>query len=62
MTDAVEQYLRKQHPTQEEIHHILRISGKFEVLTRAMQDKGIKAEDLRLSQLVYFVNDNYHVW
>ncbi|MBR4319398.1 MAG: hypothetical protein IKP69_05030 [Oscillospiraceae bacterium] len=62
MTDAVEQYLRKYHPSKEEVYNILRISGKFEVLTRAMQDKGIKAEDLRLSQLVYFVNDNYHVW
>lgn len=62
MTDAVEQYLRKYHPSQEEIHHILRISGKFETLTRAIQQENIKIEELRLSQLVYFVNDNYQVW
>ncbi len=62
MTDAVQQYLKKYNPSREELFHILRISGKFETMSRAMQDSNIKIEDLRLSQLVYFVNQNYHVW
>ena len=62
MTDAVQQYLKKYNPSREELFHILRISGKFETMSRAMQDRNIKVQDLRLSQLVYFVNQNYRVW
>ncbi len=62
MADAVEQYFRKQQPSEEEVYRLLRSSGKFETVSRAIQDENIKIEDLRLSQLVYFVNRNYHVW
>ncbi|MBR1529838.1 MAG: hypothetical protein IJ642_11125 [Oscillospiraceae bacterium] len=62
MTDAVEQYFRKYNPSQEEVYNLLRSSGKFETVSRAIQDENIKIEELRLSQLVYFVNQNYHVW
>ncbi|MBR0484769.1 MAG: hypothetical protein IJJ69_08355 [Oscillospiraceae bacterium] len=62
MTDATEQYLRKSKPSREEIENLLRISGKFETISRALQDEGIKIEDLRLSPLVYFVSKNYRVW
>jgi len=62
MADAVEQYLRKHQPSREEVENLLRISGKFETMSRALRDENIKIEDLRLSQLVYFVSKNYHVW
>lgn len=62
MADAVEQYFRKYQPSQEEVYRLLRISGKFETISRALQDDSIKIEDLRLSQLVYFVSDQYQVW
>lgn len=61
MEDAVEQYLRKIQPSQEDILNIVRISARFEVLTKALHDN-VPIEDLRMSQLVYFVNENYHIW
>ncbi|MDE5883877.1 MAG: hypothetical protein K2H29_02165 [Oscillospiraceae bacterium] len=61
MEDAVEQYLRKIQPSQEDILNIVRISARFEVLTKALHEN-VPVEDLRMSQLVYFVNENYHVW
>ncbi|MDE6731158.1 MAG: hypothetical protein K2J71_10350 [Oscillospiraceae bacterium] len=61
MEDAVEQYLRKIQPSQEDILNIVRISARFEVLTKALHDN-VPVENLRMSQLVYFVNENYHVW
>lgn len=62
MADAVEQYLRKYQPSREEIQNLIRISGKFHTLSQALQDDNIRIEDLRLSQLVYFVDKDYHVW
>jgi len=62
MADAVEQYFRKYNPSEEEVYCLLRSSGKFETISRAIQDENIKIEELRLSQLVYFVDQNYHVW
>lgn len=59
--DAVFQYLRKQHPTEDEIKQILAISAKFHALSEAMEE-GIRIEDLKLSQLVYFVDQEYRVW
>lgn len=59
--DAVFQFLRKQKPTEDEIKQLLAISAKFHVLSEAMQ-KGTKIQDLRMSQLVYFVDDAYIVW
>lgn len=61
MEDAVDQYLRKIKPSQEEILNIVKISGRFEVLTNALRDN-VPIEELRMSQLVYFVDKNYHVW
>ncbi len=62
MEDAFEQYLRKRQPSRDELMNLIRQSGKFEVMTRAIQDEAIKIQDLRMSQLVYFVDQNYHVW
>ena len=62
MEDAFDQYLRKREPNREEIMNLLRMSSKFEVMARALQDSAVKIQDLRLSQLVYFVNQSYHVW
>ncbi len=59
--DAVFQFLRKQKPTEEEIKQLLALSTKFHVLSEAIQ-KGAKIQDLRLSQLVYFVDEDYIVW
>ncbi|MDE7120960.1 MAG: hypothetical protein K2O42_02230 [Oscillospiraceae bacterium] len=61
MEDAVEQYLRKIQPSQEDILNIVRISARFEVLTKALHEN-VPVENLQMSQLVYFVNENYHVW
>ncbi len=62
MADAAEQYLRKYNPSRDEVYNLLRSSGKFETIFRAMQDDAVKAQNLRLSQLVYFVSQDYHVW
>lgn len=62
IADAVEQFFRKYRPSQEELDALLRISSKFETISRALQDKNVKIENLRLSQLVYFVNQQYQVW
>lgn len=59
--DAVFQYLRKQHPSENEIKQILAISAKFHALSEAIRN-GIRIEDLKLSQLVYFVDRDYRVW
>ena len=59
--DAVFQFLHKQKPTEDEIKQLLAVSAKFHVLSEAIQ-KGTKIEDLRISQLVYFVDDDYIVW
>ncbi len=59
--DAVEQYLRKQKPDNEEIGQILAMSSKFHAISQAIQN-GSQIENLRLSQLVYFVNENYVPW
>jgi len=59
--DAVEQYLRKQRPSKEEINQILAMSAKFHAISEAIQN-GAKIENLRLSQLVYFVNEKYIPW
>ena len=61
IADAVSQYLRKQNPSREEINQILALSAKFHAISEALE-KGIKLEDLRLSQLVYFVDEAYQVW
>ena len=61
ISDAVTQFLAKQHPTDDEIKQILAISGKFHALSEAIS-KGAKLEDLHLSPLVYFVDQNYKVW
>ena len=61
MADAVEQYIRKHQPSPEELENLLRISGKFETVSRSLREN-IGIEDLRLSQLVYFVSKNYRVW
>jgi len=62
MEDAFDQYLRKRVPSQEEIDNLLRLSSKFEVIIRAMQNDEVKIQDLRLSELVYFVNEHYYIW
>lgn len=59
--DAVEQYLRKQQPEEDEIKQILAMSSKFHAISQAIEN-GSKIENLRLSQLVYFVNENYVPW
>lgn len=59
--DAIFQYLRKQKPTQDEINQILAMSGKFHAISEGIR-KGIKLEALKLSQLVYFVDESYEVW
>ena len=59
--DAVFQYLHKQNPSEDEVRQILAVSGKFHTLSEALEN-GLKLEDLRLSQLVYFVDENYKVW
>ena len=61
ISDAVAQYLRKQRPTKDEIYQILALSAKFHALSEAIE-KGAKLEDLRMSQLVYFVDSAYHIW
>ena len=61
MEDAVEQYLRKMQPSQEDILHIVKISARFEVLVKALHDN-TPIENLCMSQLVYFVDKQYHVW
>lgn len=61
ISDAVAQYLRKQNPPKEEINQILALSAKFHALSEAIE-KGAKLEDLRMSQLVYFVDGAYQVW
>lgn len=59
--DAVFQYLHKQQPSQDEIKQLLAVSSKFHALSQAIE-AGSKLEDLRLSQLVYFVDEYYRVW
>ena len=61
MQDAVEQYLRKMQPSKEELLNIVKISSKFEVLTRALGEN-VPIQELRMSELVYFVDKNYHIW
>ena len=61
ISDAVAQYLRKQRPTKDEIYQILALSAKFHALSEAIE-KGAKLEDLRMSQLVYFVDSAYRIW
>lgn len=61
MEDAVFQYLSKAAPSDDEIKQLLAISGKFHVLTDAIEG-GMPVEDFRMSQLVYFVDEDYVVW
>lgn len=59
--DAVFQYLNKQNPTEDEVNQLLAMSKKFQVLSEAIENK-TKLEDLKMSQLVYFVDETYKVW
>lgn len=59
--DAVFQFLQKQKPTEDEVKQLLAMSRKFHVLTEALENN-TKLEDLRMSQLVYFVDEKYRVW
>ena len=61
MEDAVFQFLQKRTPTEEENRHLLSLSRQFQILNEAIGN-GTKIEDLRLSQLVYFVDEHYTVW
>ena len=59
--DAVFQYLQKQNPTEDEIRQVLAVSAKFHALSEAME-QNIPIEELKMSQLVYFVDRDYQVW
>lgn len=59
--DAVFQYLHKVRPSEEEIKQLLAVSAKFHALSEGIEN-GAKLEDLRLSPLVYFVDEHYRVW
>ena len=61
MEDAVFQYLQKQRPDEVEIKHILAMSAKFHALTDGLE-QGTPIGELRMSQLVYFVDETYRVW
>ena len=61
MEDAVLQYLQKQKPDETDIKHILAMSAKFHALTEGLE-RGTPIEELRMSQLVYFVDETYRVW
>lgn len=61
MEDAVFQYLQKQKPDEADIKNILAMSAKFHALTDGLE-QGVPIEELRLSQLVYFVDERYRVW
>ena len=59
--DAVIQYLAKARPSEDEIKQVLAVSAKFHALSEGIE-KGAKLKDLKLSPLVYFVNERYRVW
>ena len=61
IADAVEQFLRKQQPTDEEIMQILAISPHFHAISEAIE-KNTSLEPLRESKLLYRVTPPYTIW
>ncbi|MBR7038178.1 MAG: hypothetical protein IKI21_02880 [Oscillospiraceae bacterium] len=61
MEDAVRQFLLKQRPTREQLLPVLGRSARADVLRKALLSD-VPITELKLSELVYFVDDDYKIW
>lgn len=61
MEDSVRQFLLKQRPTREQLLPVLGRSARADVLRKALLSD-VPITELKLSELVYFVDDDYKIW